>query len=105
MMPEIRRIRGSNRSIFVDSFYRLRMDKQEGIDRWSLANFFDEYGDRIETLIESSQLQIANKLVTLDELSNGLKSFMNRVLPKMRISKPMTLICDDLNQYAMYLWG
>eukprot|EP01083_Nonionella_stella_P004563 13217_1 len=96
---------------FVDSFCRLRMDKHyyckgdQKMDTWGLADFFDEYGDRIETLIESSQLQIANKLVTLDELSNGLKSFMNRVLPKMRISKPMTLICDDLNQYAMYLWG
>eukprot|EP01083_Nonionella_stella_P100936 285391_1 len=98
--------------LFVDSFCRLRMDlyyykrhERRPMDTWGLAAFFDEYGDQIESLIKNSKLQIANKLVTLEELSNGLKSFMYGVLPMMRICEPMTLICDDLNQYTMYVWG
>eukprot|EP01084_Bolivina_argentea_P137293 241791_1 len=94
---------------FMDSYSRLRMSKYystnnkyeiSNIDNWDLSKFFHQYKHQIEELIEKT---IENKSITVNKLENGLKSFVKRITPKMKLYEPLTLICDNLNHYITYI--
>eukprot|EP01083_Nonionella_stella_P164426 544139_1 len=87
---------------FVDSYARLRLRmyyNDTKYESWSWGQFFKDHEKEIET-------KLSNKLdICKQQLQNGLKSFVRRFNMKMRLSRPFSFICDNLNEFAIYQQG